>query len=307
MPRSKIPRAEPVPVQLNHGALLAASQAATQLVVQEQTLQENADAEARRLGDSGSTDPDQLEWSITQHMRAAFLHLLDAGRELTLLKEVTPHGDFLNRIARSNITPQTAQRLMRAFRKFAKVNPTPQFLRAIKNGSKLIELIALDDEPFQELAEGGFVLDVGTDEVSCMSTTQLRDFVRKVNAKNQALEKLNHQQATEISELKLSKFKPDAEAEERAAREQALSRELASRASDAEVAFAKLAVFMRTARSEGSHLIRERTEQSAQYLLKRMAEIVEQEGLNVSVAEVLNPRPTWFDGDTPATDAGAAA
>lgn len=105
-------------------------------------------------------------------------HCLEVGIRLQVLKEVTPHGEFLDRVNRLGLDSRTARRYMAVARRFCVASDA--FFEAIGTASKLVELLPLDEA--EALARGKPVHDLTLDRVAQMTVKELRAAVRAVMA-----------------------------------------------------------------------------------------------------------------------------
>ena len=135
-------------------------------------------------GDGLPYDRDRLvnetRWLMAQSAEA----MLEAGKRLIVLKEHEPHGDFLRIVEdRLGMVPKVAQRMMQASVKF--ITPKTTTLSFLGK-SKLYELMLLDDDDLEELAEGGTVAGLTKDDIDRMSTRELRAALRDLKAESRA-------------------------------------------------------------------------------------------------------------------------
>lgn len=104
--------------------------------------------------------------------------MLEAGKRLILMKEHEPHGDWLNCLERINLDRKVAHKMMQAAVKFSNVSAPRHLLADQLNKTKLFELMVLDDDDLDALAEGGTVAGLEPDEITRMSTRELRAALR---------------------------------------------------------------------------------------------------------------------------------
>jgi len=114
---------------------------------------------ATQLGYAGTLTVGALEDEIRFYQQRTVEACLELGKRLLLLKEMTPHGEFKQRIAMLNIHERTAQRFMSASLKFSK-SDNLSLLKAVGNQSKLLELLVLDDDEVKALEQGGSIGDI---------------------------------------------------------------------------------------------------------------------------------------------------
>ncbi len=166
-----------------------------------------ADANAKRLSVIDAQFSDNLPYDKVRIENEArfFLTesagaLLEAGKRLILLKEHEVHGEFIAALERIGIAPRAAQKMMQAALKFSS---KPQI--AALGRSKLLELMAEDDETLEALEEGGTIAGLAIDELDRMSVRELKDALHKARDKNQhdaeVHEKLIAQKDRKINEL----------------------------------------------------------------------------------------------------------
>ncbi len=113
--------------------------------------------------------------------------MLEAGKRLIVLKEHEPHGEFLRIVEeRLGMARQVAHRMMQASVKF--LDPKRPNVSALSNlgKTKLYELMVLDDEELEELAEGGTVAGVDKDDIERMTSRELRAALRDLKAESRA-------------------------------------------------------------------------------------------------------------------------
>lgn len=112
-------------------------------------------------------------------MANASLVMYEIGRVLCWVRANEPAEEFVALLDQVGMEKRLAQKLMQTFRKFSAALTGEQRDRVLGLGrSKLLELVALDDEELQDLAEGDS--GIGTiDEVDAMSTSELRAVIRR--------------------------------------------------------------------------------------------------------------------------------
>ena len=176
---------------------------------------------ALSLGYDGSLTVGALEDEIRFYQRRTVEACLELGKRLILLKEITPHGEFKQRIEMLNINERTAQRFISTALKFNK-SDNLSVLKAAGNQSKLLELLVLDDEDIDELSNGGSVNDITLDDIDRMTASELRKKLREYKAdldtKDQVI-KTKDQEKNKILEEN-TKLKSPAQIKKRAETEQ---------------------------------------------------------------------------------------
>ncbi len=159
----------------------------------------------------GDGTPYHMETSIQKaifYLNESADAMLKAGKQLILLKEHEPHGDFMHALERIGMAPRAAQKMMQATVKFTKPNaPTLAHL----GKSKLLELMVEDDEDLAELGKGGTLAGLALDEIDKMSVRELRDSIRKerVDHKKElaAQEHVNEKKEKMLNEFEKKLFK----------------------------------------------------------------------------------------------------
>lgn len=176
---------------------------------------------ATQLGYKGVLTVGALEDGIRFYQQRTVEACLELGKLLLLLKEMTPHGDFKQRIALLNIHERTAQRFMSASLKFSKTDNL-SLLKAVGNQSKLLELLVLDDDEVVELNETGSIGDITLDEIETMTASELRKALREAKADNSAKDNIIKKKDEKLNELdaELTKLQSPAQIQARAETEQ---------------------------------------------------------------------------------------
>ena len=126
--------------------------------------------------------------------------VLEMGKCLLILKEMCPHGEFVQRIELLGFHKRTAQRFMQATLKFTK-SDKKSLLHAIDSQSKLLELIALDDDELETLNSGESVGGITLDDIDTMSASELKKEIKKLRAENEAKEEILATKNRKIDEL----------------------------------------------------------------------------------------------------------
>lgn len=148
--------------------------------------QENAVALAKELNYEGALTSESLEEEIKFYQRRSVEAVLEMGKRLLLLKEVTGHGNFVERIEGLGIGYKMAAKFMASTLKFSKVSSTRLFELPNLNQGKLLELLVLDDGEIEALNSGDEVRGIQLDDVDCMSVSELRRALRKEKADKEA-------------------------------------------------------------------------------------------------------------------------
>jgi hypothetical protein len=210
-PRSKPAETfEPSPetvdiIQANHAAF-------QQVVMLQSEAAETAQAVAVQFGYQGAVTVEALECEIRHHQRRSVEAVLELGKCLLVLKELTGHGGFIERVETLGFSRQMAHKFMTATVKFANVAST----RHLKNigQTKLLELLVLDDGEIDALERGEDIRGITLDEFETMTVSEMRKALREGKAIREALEKLNADKNAKIDELTTRRIKvlpPDEE------------------------------------------------------------------------------------------------
>jgi Zn finger protein HypA/HybF involved in hydrogenase expression len=163
------------------------------LAVQQQ--ESRVRAVALQVGYEGSLAVGALEDEIRFYQRRTVEAILETGKRLRVLKEMTPHGEFAKRVELLGFSYPTAARFMQAAEKTAKSLKLRDLSDQVKNGSAFLELVTHDDDELQALD--------GMDDVDRMSASQLRAKFRDLKAEKEAVEKVSASKNEQIDALRL--------------------------------------------------------------------------------------------------------
>ena len=257
---------------------------------------------ALSLGYDGSLTVGALEDEIRFYQRRTVEACLELGKRLILLKEITPHGEFKQRIEMLNINERTAQRFISTALKFNK-SDNLSVLKAAGNQSKLLELLVLDDEDIDELSNGGSVNDITLDDIDRMTASELRKKLREYKAdldtKDQVI-KAKDQEKNKILEEN-TRLKSPAQIKERAESEQQQFEQAAiaklNAAKDAFLpAFTKftndIGGVIDTADAKDLPQLYENIDELLIYACQRIAGYVQSLGTQVNFEEIV--KPSWI-------------
>lgn len=144
---------------------------------------ENARALATQLGYDGQVTVGTLEDEIRFYQRRSVEALLECGKRLLLLKELTPHGEFIQRCELLGFAERTARRFMQAAAKVSKSATVAVLTNEVKNAKAFLELVTHDsDEDIEQVAT--------LDNFDRMSASELRAALREAQAEREATEQL---------------------------------------------------------------------------------------------------------------------
>lgn len=151
---------------------------------------------AVQMGYQGSITAADLEDGIRFYQRRSVEALLECGKRLLLLKEITPHGEFMQRVEMLGFTERTARRFMQAAVKTSKSANLAVLATQVKSASAFLELVTHDDD-----ADIERLTDL--DDIDRMSVSQVRAALRDARAERQATDKLMESKNKTIDRLKL--------------------------------------------------------------------------------------------------------
>lgn len=203
MPRKPIPAPVVVNTPINEVVLADDLHARNQLAVIEQQRQQRLTDLAGKLGYQGSLGGEALMDGARAAKRRVGMAIMEFGAYLLLLKEGCEHGQFEQVLVELEIVPNTARTYMALTRRLAK-HSTSSVLDSIGYG-KAAELLGLDDDQIDELAEAGATGELALDDVARMSVRELRAAVRKERSVKQRLQAVNTELNGEVIQLKLDK------------------------------------------------------------------------------------------------------
>lgn len=183
----------PAESELDEGRLQEAQDAATQLGRLNAEQASRAITIAQQVGYEGSMTVGAIEDEIRFYQRRTVEAILETGKRLLVLKELTPHGEFTSRVELLGFSDRTARRFMQAAAKTAKSAILADLSRQAKNGLAFLELVTHDDDVLEGLQE--------MDDFDRMSASQLRAAARELQADKQAAEEVAANKDRKINEL----------------------------------------------------------------------------------------------------------
>lgn len=155
---------------------------------------------ADRIGYDGPLTLGGAEDRARMQMRRTVNECLELGKTLLIIRELTPHGGFRDRIEMLGLDYTTAKRFMQATLKFPK-SAAPHLLAAAGSQSKLLELLVLDEDEIQALSENGSVRGVDLDDIERMSQRELRAALRESRETLEARDQVVKAKEAKISQL----------------------------------------------------------------------------------------------------------
>ena len=168
----------------------------------------DATALALQLGYDGSLTVGALEDEIRFYQRRTAEAAVELGKRMLLLKELTPHGEFQQRVELLGFSYRMAAKFMSATLKFSKGSKSEFSSLLSANGmtqTKMLELVTLDDSEIEALERGEAARGITLDDIDCMSASELKAALRKAQdaqaQKSGKAEVLVEQQAAQIDKL----------------------------------------------------------------------------------------------------------
>ena len=147
----------------------------------------------QQFGDGLPYERDRIVHEARFYMAQSAESMLEAGKRLIILKENEPHGDFTNILENElGLPPQVARRMIQASMKFwgEGDEPTTRSTLSVLGKAKLYDLMVLDNEELDELADGGTVAGLTLDDVDRMSVRELRQALREARETNAAQQRV---------------------------------------------------------------------------------------------------------------------
>ena len=146
--------------------------AANQLAVMQTKQEAAAQAIATEIGYEGTLTIGALEDEIRFYQRRTVESLLELGKRLLVLRELTPHGEFEKRVEFLGFSYRSAARFMQAAAKTAKSANLALLSTQVKSASAFLELITHDDDVLENLKD--------IDDIDRMSAGELRNAIRSL-------------------------------------------------------------------------------------------------------------------------------
>lgn len=183
--------------------------AGAMVALREQDAQVNTLAE--QMGYEGSLTVGALEDGIRFYQRRSVEALLEVGKRLLLLRELTPIGEFDERLELLGFSRRSAYRFMQAAGKTAQSAKLALLSTQIKSQQAFLELVTHDDDTdIERLAE--------MDDIDRMSASQVRAALRESRAEHDATKAVMSKKQARIDQLeraqeRIAKLQPDEELE----------------------------------------------------------------------------------------------
>ncbi|AFU47328.1 hypothetical protein C380_18170 [Acidovorax sp. KKS102] len=180
--------------------------AANQLALMSIEANAGAVAIAQQIGYQGAVTVGALEDEIRFYQRRTVEAILETGKRLLVLRELTQRGEFDDRLELLGFSRRTAYRFMQAATKTAKSANLALLSTQVKSASAFLELVTHDDDVLENLAE--------MDDVEKMSASELRTALREAREEKGAVEKVLADKNTAMDKLRaqvkrIEKLPPD--------------------------------------------------------------------------------------------------
>ena len=203
MPRTKADTPSNKESNLDMDVALQGSAALNQLAIITNEAEERVFALAQKLGYAGALTVGGVEDEIRFYQHRTVEAMLELGKRLLILKEVSPHGEFERRAELLGFAISSAKTFMNAARKAAKSPAIGVLASQVKDRKAFFELITHDDSTIEALGE--------LDDFDRMSASQLREHARQLTLDKQADEKLLADKSAKIDKLSrhIKKSTPD--------------------------------------------------------------------------------------------------
>lgn len=148
---------------------------------------------AREVGYQGAMTVGGLEDEIRFYQRRTVEAILETGKRLLVLKELSAHGEFSQRVELLGMSGRTAQRFMQAAAKTAKSANLALLSTQVKSASAFLELVTHDDDVLDGLKD--------MDDVDRMSASELRKTVRELQEDRAATDRVLADKDRKLNEL----------------------------------------------------------------------------------------------------------
>jgi hypothetical protein len=179
----------------------SAVEASNTMAMIDHQLTSNAQKIAEQFGYQGPVTVGGVEDEIRFYQRRTAESMLALGTRLIILKELTPHGEFAQRVDLLGISPRAAQKFMQAAFKFSKSANLAHLAEKVNSQSKLLELVMMDDDDLDQLASGETVLGLQLDDIETMTAKELKAALREAKANEEATARIMQQKNSKIDNL----------------------------------------------------------------------------------------------------------
>jgi len=104
--------------------------------------------------------------------------VIDIGKRLFILKEVTPIGEWKSRIKHIGLSGVLAAKFMAAAFRFLSLGASSTLADTVGTQTKLLELLALDDNELKALDAGDTVRGLHRDKINALTVKDIRAMLR---------------------------------------------------------------------------------------------------------------------------------
>ena len=146
MARQETPMPESKETPANAVVIAQEFDAANQLAALTIEANDAARAIAMQIGYQGAMTVGALEDEIRFYQRRTVEAILETGKRLLVLKELTAHGEFGQRVEMLGFSDRTARRFMQAAAKTSKSANLAVLSTQVKSASAFLELVTHDDD-----------------------------------------------------------------------------------------------------------------------------------------------------------------
>lgn len=145
----------------------------------------------------GAVTIDAVQEQCRVGLRRTAEGMLQMGASLAILKSLTPHGEFSDRVEAMGLSARRAQEYMAAAVRFAKSAESALLLRS-GNPAKLLELLSADDATLGLLQQSGKL-----DKLETMTASELRALVRARDDEAQVAKDRSDRQQARLDKMAL--------------------------------------------------------------------------------------------------------
>ncbi len=160
--------------------------------MQVQTL-EQARELSTQIGYTGPLTIGAVEEEVRYWQQRTVESCLELGKRLLILRELTPHGDFIPRLELLGFAKRTAYRFMNAASKTAKSANLAHLAKQVKQQSLFLELVTEDDDVIERMAQ--------IDDIERMSPSEARRMLREAREEMKAKDELVGKKSERIHQL----------------------------------------------------------------------------------------------------------
>ena len=157
-----------------------------------------------QYGDNLPYSYDRVVNECAFFIEASATAAIELGKRLILIKEMEQHGQVGKALEQLGISWPTANRVMKAVLKLPNSSTSTNLVNKLQSKSKLFELMTLDTDDLEELAEGGTVAGLTLDDVDKMTVRELKVALREARMEGEAKDKRMAEKSAKNDELNIS-------------------------------------------------------------------------------------------------------